>query len=502
MATLEEKMDQGGAEAYNQFTPSGGASATPMNMPQALGVIMAESPQVGELFLNQYKVKVAGKKMLESLRDAGFDLSTPSGAVLEGLLKSGVVDPEKAARIYTQLQRAELNNIEMQVKYADIYLKRALADLYKAQTYQTYRTTQRGDAQAAVDLVNQLYAPRLQRIENEKKEIRSILNDPNLLPRLNPREIRRLEIRLKALDITGQMLSHERRTATQQVAKLVSQGVPIGNAIPRAVGQGIVDTRIAFRNANFKGVMELPSDQDVIYGRELANEFVDVVSLYGSPEYGAFMKELIQLNTGGVMDPNIGDNLPKALEDNDSNFWRNTLIAGGSILAGLALIKKGKLKKAWETASKWFRRSKKGVIDKKAEAIRKDFGTPSLEEMLGSGAQIRPTERINPITGKPEPVAPSPEQARAGIIRELWKKRQERRAGKPVSKPRKRKKELSLGLRKKAKPDTERLINLEPPSVEGALGAKGSKAKSPRAKSKGAKGSRTKGSKAKRKKEE
>jgi len=502
MATLEGNQ----VGVYNQFTGSGGAQAplggaqAPMSPEQALGIIMAESPQMGQFFLESYKVKVAGKKMLESLKESGFDLSTPSGVVLEGLLKSGTVDPEKATRIYIQLQKAELNNIEMQVKYADIMLKRALADLYRAQTYQTYRTTQRGDAEAAVNLVNQLYAPRLQRIENEKKEIRAILNNPNVLPRLNPTEIRRLEQRLKALDITAQILTYEHKSAVQQVSKLVSEGVPIGNAITRAVGQGIVDTRIAFRNANFKGVMELPSDQDVLYGRELANEFVDVVSVYGSPEYGAFMKELIQLNTGGVMDPNLDKNLAEAAQD-DSDFWRNTLIAGGSILAGLAYIKRGKLAKAWKTASKWFRRKKKGVVDKKAEAIRQDFGIPSLEETLGKGATIQRAERINPITGRPEPVQPSSPQARRGIMAELYKRRMERRAKKEEPKaPRRRKKELGLGMRKKPKVETEKILNLEPPSLQGALGGSASKSKATGKKS--SRGSSSKSSKKKRKKEE
>jgi len=370
--------------------------------PKAIATVMAGGDLgLGLFFIKDFKMRQASRDLLKSLKEAGFDLSTPSGVVLEGLLRSGAMSPDQALGVYVKLLSAQTSVIDMQNRLLDLKLRQAQINQLNALTLESLTRSKWKETESAGKLVESFFKPRLDAIEEEKKEIRATLNTMlsqtgGAIGRLDPEAIGSYETRLKALDMAQQILSRQRLIASQRAEELMREGVNPLTATNLAIQHANAEVLEDFGAWVRDGVFKLPSSKDIMRGRAIGKELVNVMSSYVDPQYGALMDKFLKLNSGGVVPEDIEDKG----EDEGLGFWGSLGIGGMAVAIGLGAKKLYEVLKGRRGQETELTGDGEGKVEGKKVRQKKVVHSASARRTIRGALAGRPIER--PVLGAGE----------------------------------------------------------------------------------------------------
>lgn len=375
--------------------------------PKALGIVAMDNPQLAGLIITDIRQRLAAKDLLNVMREVGLDTETPSFLFLESLLKSGAIDPDRALQYYLKLQQAQIGLIEMQSKYVDLLLKQAQIRHYNALAMRQVSETETGVQEAVAGQLKAFYEPRLKAIEKEKEEIHSYLRTvANNIRAWDPEKNRILDARLKALELSQQLLAEQQRLAQYYANEYLNEGLNPFTAVTRAVATANAETMEQLSDWASEGTLGLPDTKQVEFGKMVGDEFVRVVSLYVDPNYGKALQGILQMSSGGVV-PITSE------EKGEPLSWAETVglsaIAIGTGFGAKKLYEVWKRRRSGSGTEAGARGekegAKKGQTKGTVQRVNKALSTGDSRKMLPRGAIPQPSARVT--SAKPIGALPS-----------------------------------------------------------------------------------------------
>ena len=381
-----------------------------MDIGRAIGLVMMTSPRLGLYFLEDIRGRIVAKQVLQALKQSGFDLSTPSGVVLEALLQSGAVAPTEALELYMQLQEAQKSVIMMQSALVDLEYRRALLENVRANTLATLQNMRGKRAELNAQLVNEYFMPKIERVRATLKEIDrqiALLSKDALERSKNAKAIAELEARRNAYVFADELLNRWRIASIEELNTLTEQGMPAPLILGTAIARANLKVQNAIKDWLEDQALMLPSVQDVQAGRIAGQELVNILSVEVSPEYGQLFRLLLSTSSAGVL-PTGKTPIPSTQEQKDKteaeglSFGDYLMYAGYGL--GGAVVTKKVLERAG-TRLGWVPRlarriGKRFVPDRikiLSEVMERIFGAkkaePSSPKWLKSPPRIHPLFR-------------------------------------------------------------------------------------------------------------
>lgn len=299
---------------------------------KAFGVVGANRPALGIEFFSSFRQKLASRELLEALRKSGFDLSEPSGVVLEGLLVSGAVDPLKALQMYGALKEAQLASIKAQALQLDMLYKQTLMNWTQTQILAKQQSMMLQMSEAGQKFLEEFFKPREETLAQAEEELQSLLKGYQGVPNLE--QAREIELRLKAVRTARRFLAEWKRRALFQFEQLTGQGVPPLQASNLAFLRSYETYVAQFNDANKELALMAETNRDILNGQDTAKYFVDILSQVFDPNFATAVYYGLKTASAGYLDERSVN--PQELED-EGIGWE-TVATGAGVVGGSAWL--------------------------------------------------------------------------------------------------------------------------------------------------------------------
>ena len=350
-----------------------------MDLNEALAISMVKTPNLAAYFIKDIRGRIAASEVLKALKQSGFDLSTPSGVVLEALLSSGAVSPTDALEIYAKLNEAQLGIIQYQSALIDLEYKKALLENVRANTLATLQNIKGNRAELNAKLVNEYFAPKLERIRMTIKQIDSMLSglmeDPTKAA-MAKSVIEELEARRNAYVVAEEALNMWRILAIEELNRLTEAGMPAPLIVGTAIARANTRFQTQFKEWLLDETLGLPTQDDIHRGRISADEFVKIIATEVSPEYARLTQLLLNTASGGVLPmPTTPIGEAKSEDKDDGISFSDALTVGGAVVG----VGFGAWKLFGKAKSVLGKRD--GFVPKIAESVGRKFVPDRLKQL-------------------------------------------------------------------------------------------------------------------------
>lgn len=307
----------------------------PREVAAAAGLAFAGYPRLAYAVISDFRRRQAGKEVLRALKEAGYDLSSPSGVALSSLLASGAVSVDDAFAVYLQLKQAEAANLQIAVRMRELELASLQARKAQAQTLRTELQSSKDFADAIYNDTIEAIDAELEAISRQKQEL--LTADLEQIRTMQAAGVdlrstlRELETREKALRLARSAIVRKKQRFLFHTTNRLRQGVPTPLTGPEALRKErqmeanlirlAEEGNKAFRDSElevdeyFIALAEISAQVDfagkrrkgmtvqeeVERGKALYKEYVNVLSTYLGPGYAIYFDRAFRKQNGPVL---------------------------------------------------------------------------------------------------------------------------------------------------------------------------------------------------------
>lgn len=346
----------------------------PREVAAAAGLAFAGYPRLAYSVISDFRRRQAGKEVLRALKEAGYDLSSPSGVALSSLLASGAVTVEDAFTVYLQLKQAEAANLQIAVRMRELELASLQARKAQAQTLRTELQSTKDFADAIYNDTIEAIDAELEAIARQKQEL--LTADLEQIRTMQAAGVdykstlRELETREKALRLARATIVRKKQRFIFHTTNRLRQGTPTPLTGPEALQKErqmeanlirlAEEGNKAFRDSElevdeyFIALAEISAQVDfagkrregmtvqeeVERGKALYKEYLNVLSTYVGPGYAIYFDRAFRKQNGPVLYEHTADSIDTDKERSFFDTFTKVLLGVAGVGAAAFFLRK------------------------------------------------------------------------------------------------------------------------------------------------------------------